>query len=73
MDATLSLHKPGLLRLNAAARLVGMPPEALAALCKAGDIPVELLTLGRRGLRYVRASELGAFLHGRQRSEPPCV
>lgn len=66
MDTPITLHKPALIRLNAAARLVGMTPEALAALCKAGDIPVELLSIGPRGLRYVRASELGAWLHGRQ-------
>lgn len=56
---------PGLWRLAAAARMAGMSPDSLAALCERGEVPVTLERLGPRGLRYVRCAELNAWLQGR--------
>ncbi|ODV42260.1 hypothetical protein AWV79_28210 [Cupriavidus sp. UYMMa02A] len=67
METTpLDLFKPALLRLPAAAKLAGMSPRAFAAACKRGEVPCELLEIGPRN-RFVRAAELGAWLHGRPR------
>ncbi len=55
----------GLLRIALAAQRVGLSSDAFATACKRGDIPVELLRIGPRGFRYVRARELAAFLNGR--------
>lgn len=53
---------PGLYRLGAAAARVGMTPETFTAACDAGEIPVKVLRIGPRGLRYVKTTELEAFL-----------
>ena len=63
--ASLDIFKPALLRVAAAARQAGMSSRAFGGACKRGDIAVELLTLGPSN-RFVRVSELDAFLQGRQ-------
>ncbi len=56
---------PGLWRIAAAAHEVGMTPDAFADACDRGDIPIEVIRLGPRQFRYIRASELQAFLRHR--------
>lgn len=58
---------PGLWRLAAAARAAGMAPELFEAASKSGDIPVAVMRIGPRGLKFVRAAELQEFLAGRTR------
>jgi hypothetical protein len=53
---------PGLWRLNAAASMVGLSPDAFAEACDRGDLPIEVIRIGPRGFRYVRVRELAAFL-----------
>ncbi|MBF6987243.1 AlpA family transcriptional regulator [Cupriavidus sp. IK-TO18] len=55
---------PGLYRLAAAAAVVGISVDLLEASIKRGDIPVNLVRLGERGLIFVRAAELHAWLTG---------
>lgn len=59
---------PGLWRLASAASRIGMSAKALCAAADAGDIPIEVLRIGPGGLRYVRASEVEAFLSGDQKT-----
>lgn len=68
MDTPSTPSTPGLYRLAAAAALAGLSPETLAEACIRKDIPVTLEVIGARGLRYVRAAELLAWLRGPQ----PC-
>ncbi|WP_316150066.1 hypothetical protein [Cupriavidus sp. BIC8F] len=55
---------PGLYRIAAAAAVVGISVDLLEASIKRGDIPVNLIKLGERGLVFVRAAELHAWLTG---------
>jgi hypothetical protein len=55
---------PGLYRLAAAASLVGISVDLLESAIKRGDAPLELIKLGDRGLLFVRAAELHAWLKG---------
>lgn len=55
---------PGLWRLEAAAKMVGMSIRTLARNCESGAIPVSLVRIGPR-LRFVKATELTAFLAAR--------
>lgn len=57
----------GLIRLSAAARLAGITPELLESGAASGCIPVEIIKIGPR-IKYVRAAELGNWLHGRKPS-----
>lgn len=56
-------QQPALLRLAVAASLTGMSSEAFRLAADDGSIPVKVLRIGPRGLGYVRASELEAFLN----------
>lgn len=58
---------PGLYRLTAAARRCGMSADTFAAAADRGDIPVRIVRVGPRGLRFVRVTELSAFLAGETR------
>lgn len=50
----------------AAAQLAGITPELLASAIQHGDIPgVEIVTLGPRKVRFVRAEPFLAWLEGR--------
>ncbi|WP_042886309.1 helix-turn-helix transcriptional regulator [Cupriavidus necator] len=62
---------PGLYRLAAAAAVVGISVDLLEASIKRGDIPVNLVKLGERGLAFVRATELHAWLTGPVASVSP--
>ncbi|QRQ86262.1 hypothetical protein [Cupriavidus oxalaticus] len=53
---------PGLYRLAAAAALVGISVDLLESAIRRGEAPLELVKLGERGLLFVRASELHAWL-----------
>jgi hypothetical protein len=53
---------PCLWRIAAAAKFTGMAPGTFAAACRAGQIPVEVVEIGPRGFRYVRADQLMAWL-----------
>ncbi|MFS8979713.1 hypothetical protein PO002_35450 [Cupriavidus necator] len=53
---------PGLYRLTAAAAIVGISADLLESAIRCGDAPLELVKLGERGLLFVRASELHAWL-----------
>lgn len=55
---------PGLWRLSAAAKVVGMSPDTLARGCESGEIPIALVRIGPR-LRFVKAAELSAYLASR--------
>ncbi|WHZ11752.1 MAG: hypothetical protein OJF60_002191 [Burkholderiaceae bacterium] len=57
--------RPGLLRAAAAARLAGIGREAFVNGCRSGSIPVELIEIGPRRLRYVRVPELANWLRGK--------
>jgi hypothetical protein len=56
--------KPGLWRIAPAAAKLGMTPDALEAASQDGSLPIEVMRIGPRGLRYVRYAELRAFLSG---------
>ena len=58
---------PGLMRLASAAALLGISPELLEAGVENGSIPVTIIQPGLR-VRYVLASELGAWLHASSKS-----
>ena len=50
----------------AAAHLAGITPELLASAIQHGDIPgVEIVTLGPRKVRFVRAEPFLAWIEGR--------
>ena len=64
-DGTISdVPTPGLWKLDAAALRAGLAVETFCRGSADGSIPVEIVRIGKRGLRYVRASELEAFLKG---------
>jgi len=54
----------GLCRLSAGARLARISPELFEAGIEDGAIPLELIRIGRR-FKYVRATDLAAWLAGR--------
>lgn len=58
---------PGWWRLAAASPLTGLRPKLLLAGIERGEIPVRLLRVGARGLVYVNAADLAAWMHGRAR------
>jgi hypothetical protein len=60
--------RAGLWRIAPAATKLGISPDALEAASLAGTIPIEVLRIGPRSLRYVRFSELQAFLAARPAS-----
>ncbi|AVR89532.1 hypothetical protein Tharo_2644 [Thauera aromatica K172] len=53
----------GLYRLAAVAALCGMSPALYEAAAVRGEVP-EVLHIGPRGLRFVRALDLNRFLNG---------
>lgn len=53
---------PGLYRLSAAAAIVGISADLLESAIRRGDVRIDLVKLGERGLLFVRASELHAWL-----------
>lgn len=55
-------HPPstGLLRLGAAARLVGLTPDAMRAALNRQEIPISRVQLGK--LTFVKAAELNQWL-----------
>lgn len=56
---------PALWPLKQAAAVAGLTPKLFAAAVSNGDMPgVELLLLGQRGRRFVRAAELTRYLEG---------
>ena len=57
-----STDQAGLWRIGPAAAKLGMSADALEAASLDGSIPIEVLKIGPRGLRYVRYSQLQAFL-----------
>jgi hypothetical protein len=57
----------GLLRLASAATLAGISPEIFEAGVANGSIPVAIIQPGQR-VRYVRSTELGAWLYARSKS-----
>lgn len=57
--------RPGLLRVAAAARLAGVGNKAFTTGCKSGSIPIEILEIGPRRLRYIRVPELATWLRGK--------
>lgn len=57
----------GLVRLSAAARLAGVTPELLEIGAADGSVPLEIIQIGKR-VKFVRGTELGAWLHGRKTS-----
>lgn len=62
---------PGLYRVAYAANRCGLSTEAFVTAADLGDIPVPVLRIGPRALRFVRATELSAFLQGSPRHEKP--
>ena len=58
----------------AAAQLAGITPELLASAIQHGDVPgVEIVTLGPRKVRFVRAEPFLAWLEGRPVSLTPAA
>lgn len=57
---------PGLWKLRAAAPQAGLTPELYEAGWLRGEIPVEVLRIGLRQTRYVRAAEHQAWLRTTQ-------
>ena len=56
-------HAPGSLRkATTAARLAGLTPAMFVASCRSGDIPCQILRLGKRQCAYVKTAELDAWL-----------
>jgi hypothetical protein len=53
--------------LNVALAHTGIGRSMFIAACRDGQIPVELLALGERGLLFVRAAELRTWLAGSTR------
>jgi hypothetical protein len=53
---------PGLWRLAAAARMTGLSPDAFAGACRLGQIPVEIVEIGPRAFRFVKADQLTTWL-----------
>ena len=64
---------PGLWRAKAAAARAGLTYELFADACARGDIPVEILTLGKGGGKFVRAAEFAEWMRGRARPAADCA
>lgn len=61
---------PGWWRLAACAPLTGLRPKLLVAGIERGEIPVRILRVGARGLVYLHAADLAAWMHGGARPAP---
>jgi hypothetical protein len=53
---------PGLWRLAAAARMAGLAPDTFAKAARLGQIPVEIVEIGPRAFRFVKADQLTQWL-----------
>ncbi|AMO36230.1 helix-turn-helix transcriptional regulator [Thauera humireducens] len=53
---------PGLWRLKTVAARLGLHPETLAAAAEAREVPLTLIRIGPRGIRFFKASEVDAFM-----------
>jgi hypothetical protein len=63
---------PALWPLKKAAEVAGLTPKLFSAAVSNGDMPgVELLLLGQRGRRFVRAAALMSYLHGNTPAPEP--
>ena len=65
MKIATATPAPALWPLKQAAEFAGLTPKLFAAAVENGDMPgVELLLLGQRGRRFVRAAALIGYLYG---------
>ena len=55
---------PGLWRLSAVAHHLGLAPSTVVSAAEAGDLPFNIVRIGPRGLRFIRAAEVESFLAG---------
>lgn len=61
----MALDPSRLWTLNSAARLAGVTAELLASAIAHGDVPgVEIISLGPKKIRYVRAEPFLAWIEG---------
>ena len=67
----IQLDPKRLWKLDAAAQLAGLTTELLASAIAHGDIPdVELVELGPRKIRHVRAEPFLNWLEGKRSKQP---
>lgn len=58
----------GLMRASAAAPMFDLSVNAFCASCESGDLPIRLVRIGPRRLRFVRSAEVHEFLSPKVRA-----